>query len=221
MNHGLLIAHGSPDLRHRETMSALAKAVDARGLPCDVAFLEHDEPSVRTWLSQRAAGTTVTTLGMLLAPGYHATVDVPGLLSSAPADVEIKDLGPLGTGPWLHETLRWLLADVEAPPETPVVLATAGSTRAEAREALRVFAGDWGSTRPGEVVLAAGTGPGLSLEDAVQAVAPDAVVLPLMIAPGVLADRARAVADRRGLRTTGTLADAATFVEALVARLST
>jgi sirohydrochlorin ferrochelatase len=221
MTHNLLIAHGSPDLRHRETMSALAKAVDARGLQCDVAFLEHDEPSVRAWLSQRTAGTAVTTLGMLLAPGYHATVDVPGLLSTAPPDVDVHDRGPLGAGPWLHETLEWLLADVAATPETPVVLAAAGSTRPEAREALRLFADDWGRTRPGDVVLAAGTGPGLSLQDAVQTGPPDAVVLPLMIAPGVLADRARAVADRRGLRTAGTLADAATFVDSLVSRLST
>jgi sirohydrochlorin ferrochelatase len=220
MNHHLLIAHGSPDLRHRETMQSLAKAVDARGLSCDVAFLEHDAPSVETWLSRQPRGTSVVTLGMLLAPGYHATVDVPRLLATAPDGVTVHDRGPLAAGPWLFDILTWLVSDVAASERTPVVLATAGSTRPEARQALDALASGWGQTRGGEVVLAAGTGPGLSLEDAVQAVAPDAVVLPLMIAQGVLADRATAVAQRHGLRTTGTLAHAPQLPDVLVERLS-
>ena len=41
-----------------------------------------------------------------------------------------------------------------------------------------------------------------------------------MIAPGVLADRAVQVAERRGLLTTGTLAESPPFVDALVERLA-
>lgn len=210
-------------------MRTLAGLVDDRGLPCSVAYLEHDLPTVEAAMKSLATGHVVA-LGMLLAPGYHATVDVPHLLSLAPAELVVEDRGPFGTGPWLVPSLEWLVADVGAGPDTPVIIATAGSTRAEARVAVAQFASEWGRTRAGDVVVAAATGPGLSLEDAATRlsqvnVAPgvrvaQAVVLPLMIAPGVLADRAAKVAVRHGLLTTGCLAEASPFVDALVGRLT-
>ncbi len=228
MTHHLLIAHGSPDPRHRAVMGALASRVDERGLPCSVAFLEHDTPTVPTALDELSGD--VRTLGMLLAPGYHATVDVPRLLSSAPDNVRVHDLGPLGTGQWLYETLDWLVDDVGGSPDDPVILATAGSTREEARLALARFAASWQQTRTGAVVVAAGTGPGLSLEDAAQRytqrVVPSgvrtrpAVVLPLKISPGILAERVAHVADRHGLLSAGTLAESPLFIDVLVQRLA-
>jgi sirohydrochlorin ferrochelatase len=220
----LLIAHGSPDPRHRETMHLVAKGLAARGPHCEAAFLEHDEPRVEDSLAACAPGARVVTLGMLLAPGYHATVDVPRLLATAPASVTVIDRGPMGTGPWLHPALEWLVDDVGGRPSTPVVLAVAGSTRPDARRSLDDFAAQWQRTRPGQVHLAAATGPGRSLEDALTGAATvgePPVVLPLMIAPGVLADRARKVATSRGLLTTGTLAEAPQFVDAVTDRLGT
>jgi sirohydrochlorin ferrochelatase len=217
MTHHLLIAHGSPDPRHKAMMRTLAGRVDDRGLPCSAAYLEHDAPGVAEALSVLAG--PVVTLGMLLAPGYHATVDVPSMLIGAPVAVTVDDRGPLGTGPWLLPTLDWLLADVGAGPDSRVILATAGSTRPDAQDSLARFASEWQQTREGRVVVAAATGPGLSLEDAAAEHAA-AVVLPFMIAPGVLADRAAQVAERRGLLTTGTLAESPPFVEALVGRLT-
>lgn len=223
----LLIAHGSPDPRHRAVMRTLATRVSERGLPCSVAFLEHDDPSVPAALA--AASGPLVTLGMLFAPGQHAIVDVPRLLDNAPPELTVHDLGRLGAGAWLFPTLDWLVADVGAGPETPVILATAGSTRDAARLALAKFAADWQTTRTGDVVVAAGTGPGVSLEDAARRYAVDrmpagvraqqAVVLPLMISPGVLADRALIVADKLGLLSAGTLAESPLFVDVLVERL--
>jgi sirohydrochlorin ferrochelatase len=228
MAHHLLIAHGSPDPRHRAVMRTLASQVDERGLPCSVAFLEHDTPTVPAALG--AISGEVVTLGMLLAPGYHATVDVPRLLASAPDDVQVHDRGPLGTGEWLFSTLDWLINDVGGSPDDPVIVATAGSTREEARLALARFASSWQQTRSGQVVVASGTGPGLSLEDAAQRYSEHgvpstvrtrpAVVLPLKISPGVLAERASHVAGRHGLRSAGTLAESPLFVDLLVDRLS-
>lgn len=218
MGHHLLIAHGSPDPRHKAMMRILAGLVDDRGLPCSAAYLEHDSPGVLQALDVLTG--PVVTLGMLLAPGYHATVDVPGMLIGAPAAVTVDDRGPLGTGPWLLPTLDWLLADVGAGPDSEVILATAGSTRPDAQNSLARFASEWQQTREGPVVVAAATGPGLSLEDVAEE-HEAAVVVPFMIAPGVLADRAAQVAGRRGLLTTRTLGASPRFADALVERLLT
>ena len=225
----LLIAHGSPDRRHHTAMRSVAGQVTARGLPCSVAFLEHNEPSVPKALVE-ITSRSVVTLGMLLAPGFHATIDVPHLLAQAPEDLCVRDLGPLGAGDWLFPILDWLVCDVDGSPDDPVILATAGSTRDAARLAIEAAASDWQRSRQGTVVVAAGTGPGVSLEDASQRLAPSsfshgptsrgAIVVPLMIAPGVLSDRAVKVADRHGLITTGTLAECPLLVDALVERLS-
>lgn len=227
MTEHLLIAHGSPDPRHRAMMHTLATLVQQRGTECAVAFLEHDEPSVATALAVRSG--PVATLGMLLAPGYHAAVDVPALLAAAPSRVTVDDRGPLGTGPWLIPTVDWLVADAGGDADAPVILASAGSTRAEARLALAGFATELQRTRRGEVVVAAASGPGLSLEDAATRLSSDAVpsgvrdsravVLPFMIAPGILADRVGEVAARTGLFSTGTLSESPPFVDALVERL--
>lgn len=228
MTRHLLIAHGSPDSRHRATMAGLASLVDDRGRPCSVAFLEHDEPSVPTALSELSGH--VTTLGMLLAPGYHATVDVPRLLSGAAPSTVVHDRGPLGTGPWLIPTVDRLIADAGGDPSTPVILASAGSSRAAARLTLADFASRWQKGRPGEVTVAVTTGPGLRVEQAAEGLPTDsptagirtspAVVVPFMIAPGVLADRVTEVAERHGLLTTGTLAESPPFIDALVDRLT-
>lgn len=228
MPHHLLIAHGSPDPRHRSMMRTLADGVDTRGLPCSVAFLEHDTPSVQRALE--ALRGPVVTLGTLLGPGYHATVDVPRLLIGAPAAVTIDDRGPLGTGTWLIPTVDRLIADAGGDLDAPVILATAGSTHAKARLALTGFASELQRTRAGEVLVAVAGGPGLSLEDAavrlsVDAVpaggrTPRAILVPFMIAPGVLADRVVEVAERRGLCGTGTLAESPPFIDTLVERLT-
>jgi sirohydrochlorin ferrochelatase len=227
MTHHLLIAHGSPDPRHRAVMRTLATQVTERGLTCSVAFLDHDDPTVHSALAGLSGD--VVTLGMLLAPGYHASVDVPRLLASAPPEVTVHDLGPLGAGKRLFPVVDWLVADVGVGPDTPVILATAGSTREAARLALAQFASDWQRTRTGDVLVAAGTGPGLSLEDAARRYSvdglpagvrgPRAVVLPLKISPGVLADRTLNVAEKHGLLAAGTLAESPLFVDVLVDRL--
>lgn len=229
MTQHLLVAHGSPDSRHRESMQLVAKSVDALAPSTQVAFLEHDEPRVGPWLGTRPPGDEVVVLGMLLAPGYHASVDVPRLIAQGSDSLTLVDRGVLGTGPWLNQTLDWLVADAGGDRGTPVVLAVAGSTRPEAGQSLAGFAEQWRSSRSGGVHVAAATGPGPSLgavlaaatgTRAASADIPTPIVLPLMIAPGVLADRARAVAARHGLATTATLADSPHFAEAVATRLT-
>jgi len=53
----LLIAHGSPDPRHREVMQRLAIATEQRsGQSTCVAYLDHDQPNVDEALSTAANG---------------------------------------------------------------------------------------------------------------------------------------------------------------------
>src|SRR5829696_4675123 len=89
---GLLIGHGSPDPRHAVTLRQLTAQVaetvnaSAPDAATEIAFLEHDEPSLTDWLTSRASGTApveVRALGLLLASGYHAQVDIPRALDAA------------------------------------------------------------------------------------------------------------------------------------------
>ncbi|MFN8194645.1 MAG: CbiX/SirB N-terminal domain-containing protein [Nocardioidaceae bacterium] len=212
MRH-LLVAHGSPDPRHAAFVRSLAAGVSRLGVPTEAAFLEHDLPDVRSWLSR--VREPVTTLGLLLAPGYHAQVDVPRLIRTAPAGVPVTDLGVLGSGPWLFGVVDELVSSVGGDPTTPVALVSAGSSRAEAATHLRAFADGWAATRPGPVRLTAPDGLA-----GVAGTWADPVVLPFLVAPGVIGDRIVGAADRLGLRATPVLGVADRFPEVLASRLT-
>jgi sirohydrochlorin ferrochelatase len=227
MSDHLLIAHGSPDPRHAATMSRVAQEVNDRGITCELAYLEHNEPTADQWLSARGRSQTVkdpvAVTGLFLAPGYHAQVDVPRLLASAAPALTIDDRGPLGVGPWLEPTLDDLVARSGGTPATPVIVTAAGSSRDDARGYLADFVAQWGSTRPGSVAFAVATGPGPAVAEALATARSrndNTIVLLLMIAPGVLADRVVDLSNEVGVRVSGTLADSPVFVDALIGRLA-
>ncbi|MCZ3387934.1 MAG: hypothetical protein LH645_02155 [Actinomycetia bacterium] len=226
MSSHLLIAHGSPDPRHAATMSRLVEEVGSRGVHCEVAYLEHDSPTVEEWLGAHSHAPAdhepVAVTGLLLAPGYHAQVDVPQLLANASPTQTIDDLGPLGLGSWLNPTLDDLVTRSGGSPSTPVIVTAAGSSRADASAYVAQFVKQWGSTRPGSVTFAVATGQGLTVADAILTggTADDAaIVVLLMIAPGVLADRVADLAAAAGVQVTGTLSDSPAFIDALAGRL--
>ena len=216
MTQHLLVAHGSPDPRHPRAVSTLADVLSRRGVPTEAAYLEHDAPSVEGWLEGRSG--RVVTLGLFLAPGYHVQVDLPRVLAAAPDAVDIDDRGALGVGPWLMPVLDDLVAQVAAPDAT-VVLVGAGSGRRPARASLESFATRWARHRGGAVTL-------VHSPDAVATVAGasgaggSAVAVPLLVAPGVLADRVRAAADAAGLPCTPTLSAVDGFVDAVARRFT-
>ncbi|HVQ88506.1 MAG TPA: hypothetical protein VMT88_10015, partial [Actinomycetes bacterium] len=62
----LLIAHGSPDLRHSASMQALATTVQSQShLATSVAFLEHNDPTVVDAVRQPTADMTNQPLHVL------------------------------------------------------------------------------------------------------------------------------------------------------------
>jgi sirohydrochlorin ferrochelatase len=207
---GLLIGHGSPDPRHAAALRRLNDRVaerlasSASHTSCDIAFLEHDEPLLRDWLAGRPWGE-VGAIGLLLASGYHAQVDIPRELDEASPGVRAANLGTLGLGGWLYEVLERRVADFGGDLQTPAVLVAAGSTQQSARADLRTVCAEWQRRRRARVLAAAVTGPDPRVDDAVSSLddaASDVVVVPFMLAPGALADRARAASQSVGARCT-------------------
>ena len=218
---GLLIAHGSPDARHSTALRRLADAVAAESaMPTRLAFLEHDEPLLADWLRTQVArasegGTDreVQAIGLLLASGYHAQVDIPQTLDAVSPELTVTNLGTLGSrdegaGRWVLPVLERGVAGVGGSDASPVVLVAAGSSQDQARADLRATCALWQDSRHGPVLPAAVTGPDPrpdTVVAALQADPSDVIVVPLMLAPGALADRAAAAAETVGVRCAGTL----------------
>ena len=211
---GLLIAHGSPDLRHSVALERLAAQVRAAGedsaVWCALAYLEHNEPALSQWLhtAPERDVRAVRAVGLLLASGYHASVDIPAALDSASDALDITNVGTVGAGDWVVPVLDRAVADAGGGSGSPVILVSAGSShdlaRADLRRTCALFAGQ----RRGPVLPAAVTGPDPRPEQVVAALtarASDVVVVPLMLAPGTLADKAIAAARSAGTRVTPTI----------------
>ena len=100
---GLLIAHGSPDARHAAALRHLTSrvveelATSTSDIDCDLAFLEHDEPLLTNWLAHRPS-RPLRAIGLLLASGYHAQIDIPQALAAA---------GPVPTPNTRRRRNRW------------------------------------------------------------------------------------------------------------------
>jgi sirohydrochlorin ferrochelatase len=211
---GLLIAHGSPDPRHAAALERLAAHVRAEGVGstvrCDLAYLEHNEPALSRWLKAAAEGDVrvVRAVGLLLASGYHANVDIPRALESASAILDITNLGTLGAGDWLVPVLDRAVVNAGGRSVSPVVLVSAGSSDERARTDLRRTCELLAGQRRGPVLPAAATGPDPRPEHVVSALTArtsDVVVVPLMLAPGTLADKVIAAARSAGTRLTPTI----------------
>lgn len=211
MTRHLLVAHGSPDPRHGAVVRSVAAAVSARGLPCTTAFLEYYRP-LRRRLADGRRGTP-TAPGLLLAPGYHARVDVPRLLQAGPDDV--VDRGVLGAGPWLDVAMDEALAAVGGDAATPVVVVSAGSSRPEARRHVEEYVARWaGRTLRARLGGHRSGGPRRVVDGSGR---DHRAALPEML--GIFSDRIADAADDAGLRTSPVLGVTEGFVDAVIHRL--
>jgi sirohydrochlorin ferrochelatase len=135
----LAIAHGSRDPAAARTIEAVLRRVRALrpGLAARAAYLEIAPPAVDTAL----AGTSgpVVAVPMLLATGYHATVDVPGAIAATRPDAAVGRV--LGPHPLLAEALADRLRQAGWQAGDSVVLAAAGSSDAAAAAATEAQAG--------------------------------------------------------------------------------
>jgi len=203
----VLVAHGSADPRAAaaigELMPLVARRATERGLSVPdlrVAYLGHAAPSVPQVMRAFGPDAQVTVLPMLLTAAYHSKTDIPRLLARVSAGMRVTYGEPLGPHPLLLRALERRLpaAAFDNPAEVGVVLAAAGSSDPEANATVARLAAQWqaGSgwhaVRPA-YASAADPDPATAVTGLLRAGARRVVVASYLIAPGMFADRIRAV----------------------------
>jgi sirohydrochlorin ferrochelatase len=205
------VAHGSTDPRAAATIRDLMAIVAERaadrarkrglGPPVlRVAYLGHAAPSLPQVLSTIEPDADVTVLPLLLTAAYHSKTDIPRLLASRTVPrLRARYGATLGPHPLLIRALERRLAEadpatLQAPGQTGVVLAAAGSGDPEANATIaRVAArwqarAGWFAVRPA-YASAAEPSPAVAVAGLLRAGASRVVVASYLLAPGLFADR--------------------------------
>lgn len=199
----LLVAHGSRDPRHAATVRSLAARVRRTrpGLRVETGFLDHCSPGVPQVLDGLAARGQhdIVALPLLLTRAFHAKADIPAVLAEAEARhprLRIARAGVLGPSPLLQSALDRRLREAGVWPgerSTGVVLASAGTTDAEAIAVIAQVAREWRCTGWCAVVPAFASASGPRTDEAVELLRSEGVrhvaVAPYVLAPGFLPDR--------------------------------
>ncbi|MFG3124948.1 sirohydrochlorin chelatase [Streptomyces sp. NPDC048208] len=204
----LVVAHGSRDPRHAATVHALVARVRSMrpDLRVVTGFLDFNVPSVRGVLQSLAADGVreVVAQPLLLTRAFHAKADIPAVLREAPRGMRIRQAEVLGPSPLLVSALERRLYEAGLGPadksSTGVVLASAGSSDAEAIAVIADIAREWWRTGWCAVRPAFASASLPRTEDAVRELRAQGceriAVAPYVLAPGFLPDRiARGAAD--------------------------
>ena len=211
----MLVAHGSPDDRHRRCVQRLAGRMTVlAAVPVSACYLEHDQPAagaalcppLPTGIEPVVSHTVV--LPLLLTAGFHWRSDVPALVGHNGSRSTL--LAPPEPARF-RDTIDELVGNAPH-----VVIASAGSSRPEVVERFQSLATLLGS--PGRSIDVA-LSPGAVAEVA----RPGTVVVPALAADGIFADRIRLAATTAGASTTAVLGDtdgfAATLTDLVTAAL--
>jgi sirohydrochlorin ferrochelatase len=196
-----LLAHGSADPTHAEDVRGIASRLAATSGP-DVrpCYLDHCGPTLA-----EVADVPGTVVPLLFSPGYHVQVDVGVAVTAAGVPLTLVDPPLLTSGAaWGHALLREVR---RAWPGRRVVMVGAGTRDSAVLHAWAVTAASLGVP----VVQASGPGPRL----ATLAPTGEWVVLPLLVARGVFAERIAADAAALGLP----VADVAGTSQSLISEL--
>ncbi|WP_017588629.1 sirohydrochlorin chelatase [Nocardiopsis ganjiahuensis] len=201
----LAVAHGSRDPRSAEAVSAVFERVRALrpGLDVRLSYLDHVAPGAEDALDELAAGGAgeVVVLPTLLTAAFHSKVDLPAVLARARERspwLRVHYADPLGPHPLLLDAVERRLAEAgaQAGPETALVLASAGSSDAEANAVVESLAGELAERGPwGEVVAAyasaAKPAPGDAVRSLLERGHARVAVSGYLLAPGFFSDRVR------------------------------
>lgn len=132
--HLTLLAHGSPDSRHSRDVGDLAARLQSTGIEAQPAYLDHDSPSpAQAARALQDAGANATTVvPLLVAPAYHARVDVPAAVAGmrrAVPELAVAAAEPVGLHPLLLTGAVELLdrSGLHLGPRTGVIIAFTGS----------------------------------------------------------------------------------------------
>jgi sirohydrochlorin ferrochelatase len=191
----VLLAHGSPDPRHRAGVETLAEHVrsQAAGRAVHTAYLDHHPPTPAD--VARGLGPGAVVVPVLLTPAYHARVDVPAAVRTMAeaSGSEVVAAEPLGPHPLLLAAVEELLADAGHQPSqhTAVVVYAAGSSDSGAVASVGRTIEDYPPQGWGPWVVAALDG-GATLTQAqagLPRVVERVVAVSFMVAEGILRDR--------------------------------
>lgn len=198
----LLVAHGSRDPRFADTAYRVRAAVAQRIPHVDVelSFLDLNTPLVADALTELDSDCVVVPL--LLAPGYHSEVDLPGIIADAdnPTAVSITDVvGRAG----LVGSLADRLTEAGLAEGDGIIVTAVGSSNPTADRVVRRTALQLSTRlhRPVEVVYATQLGTGdIRLRNAVRrlhkAGSTRIVLSPYFLSAGLLTERVEAALDR-------------------------
>ncbi len=230
-----LLAHGSPDPRHARDVASLAGRLKVAGIPTRTAYLDHHEPgpaqAAQSWREAGAADTTVVPL--LISPAYHARVDVPAAITamrSAAPGLGVAAAEPVGLHPLLLSAAAELIAASGLPVDgrTGIILAAAGSRDLRAVGAMEslfrtqgpALADSLGARAVRAAYLDGGRPLG-RMRTLMRCVdgCTSFIVVPMVIADGILRDRIVTAADRHDTPVTpGVLADTNAVADLVVLR---
>jgi sirohydrochlorin ferrochelatase len=195
----LLAAHGSRDAAAQLTTEAIAGLVRAElpGVDVLVGYLDHVEPTIPDSLSALLRDNdTVTVVPLLFAPGRHYTVDLPALVQQ-PGVVLVP---PLGADPLVAAALRDRLVEAETPADATVIVVATGSQDSAAAHVVEATARLLAEASGWHVVATDATA---DLAEVVAQARSDGAttiaVSPLLLAPGVFADRIAGAAHDAGV----------------------
>jgi sirohydrochlorin ferrochelatase len=192
----VVCGHGTRDAAGRAAVAAAVRAVAERLPDVDVreAYVDVHGPSVTDVVAAlprcQGGGLSGVVVPLLLATGYHVRVDIARAVAVRPDVVATRALGPDDR---LVDLLGERLAGAQAPDDSAVVLAPAGSSddraQADSAEMARRLADRTG--RAVRLAFAAGERP--SVAEAVAAAraegAGHVTVVSFLLAPGVFQRR--------------------------------
>lgn len=165
----VLVAHGTASTAGRQVVLDLVDAVRAARPDVEVtdAYVDVQEPKVGDAVAALARDhREVVAVPLLFCGGYHVRVDVAKAVASQSNAVAAPALGP---SELIARALLERLHESGVTPADAVVLAAAGSSRAEAaqdaREQARLLAEQWGAP----VAVAFGSAATPRVPDAVNA----------------------------------------------------
>ena len=221
----VVLAHGSPDPRSRAALSEVLGLLrtQAPGLVCTAAFLNHHGPTLADTAraASRCGLEDLVVVPYLLTSAYHARIDVPAALTrarTAAPGLHVRATPPLAGHPALLDAAA---RRADPHPTAAVVLAAGGSSDPDGAQQVHAAAAAI-QTRLGRPVVAAFAGhQPPTIRDAIQDLREQgmpAVVVPYLLAPGLLADRIAAQGTDSGAPTTRPLGPSHEIAAAVVSR---
>ena len=207
----ILIAHGSPDERHAAIVGRIADRMSAlTGIPTEPCYLEHNLPRITQRLAEPDTANA-TVLPLLLTAGYHWREDIPPVVAKYGHRIRLIPPPPLET--FAEE----IASEVRHHCASHVVVAFAGSRSPDFRDRAMRLQTEVQRRLGSQISVVIALNPA----EAGQLATPGSLVIPLVVAPGILGDRITEFSQAVGAEVTPPIGVTPGFAKSLVAYLAT